>query len=293
MNNKFLSVVLGLVVLSSCSVYKQGQTPDDTYYSPAPPAQQGEAYTTAHAGNNGNNDNYRDYYSGNNSSYDSYNNSDYYNDRFLRLSIGNPMYYSAYSNYYWNSMSYGYGFGMGAGIYNPWNSYYYWNSFYNPYAMPYYSPYCSYYPVGGYYPGKYPVAGATYTRPAFNTSSYLGSSYSNSNKYLNPRSSSSYLNNGYNNANAVRPSSSRGSSYYTPNSSSYNNSNRSTNSTSSRSYNNTNTYDNSNSRPQRTYTPPSYTPAPSSSGGSYRGGGGGGTSGGGGGGGYSRPSRGH
>lgn len=289
MNNKFLSVVLGLVVLSSCSVYKQGQTPDDTYYSPAPPAQQGEAYTTAHAGNNGNNDSYRDYYSGNNSNYDSYNNSDYYNDRFLRLSIGNPMYYSAYSDYYWNSMSYAYGFGMGAGIYNPWNSYYYWNSFYNPYAMPYYSPYCSYYPIGGYYPGKYPVTGTTYTRPAFSTSSYLGSSYSNTNKYLNPRSSSSYLNTGYNNANAVRPSSSRGSSYYTPGS--YNNSNRSTNSTTTRTYNNTNTYDNSNnSRPQRTYTP-SYSPTPSSSGGSYRGGGG--TSGGGGGGGFSRPSRGH
>ena len=132
MKQFYLALLTAAFFISSCSTYKNTQTPDDVYYSPG-------------SGSSGN-------------SYNSGTNSDYYstaNDQYVRMRVQDPArwsyfddyssdayypgsYYSPYSPYGsfgFNSYGYG-GLGFGFGYYSPlsyWNSFYSWNSFYNPY----------------------------------------------------------------------------------------------------------------------------------------------------------------
>ena len=153
----FIIPILSIVVLSSCSVYRSGQTPDDVYYSPAR-QQQSAAYVEADGGrDDGRRYNNRDSYNG----YDDYATAD---DRWLMMRVRNPYRwslfddynyynYSPYSGFGWGGgfrpgwsmgmgfggLSMGYGFGgmydpFGYSYYNHFNNYWNWNSYYNPYA---------------------------------------------------------------------------------------------------------------------------------------------------------------
>jgi len=273
MNTRILLLVLGVAAFSSCaSVYKTGQTPDDVYYSPGKPK---EVNSYAEVRKQKEGTNYQ--------TYEQYQDQ-MRDDRFLRMSVGNPYYmngYDMYSGFDWRYNSYYDGFNYG--LYSPWNSYFAWNNFYNPYSpFGYYNSFYGggFYGGGGYYGSltgsKSPLL-TTASRPAvFNVNSY-GSS-NNANRPV----SRNYVNN----VNS-------GGSYYNNNGARYNNSNNYNNSNSGRSYYNNSggnhpAYSPSSSGSSNTYTPSrSYTPS--------SGGGGGGSTGGGGGGGSapSRPSRGN
>ncbi|HTL06652.1 MAG TPA: hypothetical protein VL307_00300 [Chitinophagaceae bacterium] len=271
MNTRILLLAVSMAALSSCSVYKAGQTPDDVYYSPARVQQEKDSYVEVRQEKPGSN--YQ--------SYEQYQDS-YRDDRFLRMSIGNPYYmnsYNAYSGFDWRYNSFYNGFNYGFN--SPWNNYFAWNNFYNPYALSFGGFYggagyygypvgagYGYYSGGGYYGGggtHYPINTAPITRPrVFNVNSY-----SNTNRSGNRTYSNSYYNNNsqrYNNGN----SGSGNRSYY-DNSGNNNSNNRSMYTPSNSGNSNT---------PSRSYTP--------SSGGSS---GGGGSTGGGGG--VSRPTRGN
>src|SRR5882724_4050173 len=136
MKRILLPIIFTAVVFSSCSVYKNNQTPDDVYYSPGV-SNPDEA--TASSNNNTNN------------------NSEFYstpNDQYVHMRVQDPNkwsyfddynsdYYGAYSPagygpYSGSSFSLGFGYvpWIGFGYWGPmsyWNSYYSWNSFYNPY----------------------------------------------------------------------------------------------------------------------------------------------------------------
>src|SRR5882757_9672543 len=138
-----------LIVLSSCSSSrKAAQTPDDVYYSP------GSNKTVAGGADQ--------------DEYSSRNQGEYYStapsDQYVRMKVQDPSRwsyfddYSAYDSYYspglsaaygYGYPSYGYGYGLGFGFgsgfglgfgdpYMCWNSYFLWNSWYNPYS---YNPY--------------------------------------------------------------------------------------------------------------------------------------------------------
>ncbi len=126
-----------IIALCSCSsAYKSGQTPDDVYYSP------GNQRTAV--SNNSNSNTQDEYYDANP------------NDQYLMMRVQDPNRWSAFDSYdydygfsgYYNPYSYGtyamyggfypgIGMGIGYGYWNPYysyiNSYYAWNSFYNPY----------------------------------------------------------------------------------------------------------------------------------------------------------------
>jgi hypothetical protein len=205
MKRLYILFVAALILTSfySCSTYKNSATtPDDVYYSPS--------NIPVTAVTNGNN-------------------SDYYstaNDNYVKMRVQNPdkwSYFDDYNtDYYAGNYGYGYGggvglsmgFGMGYGMgyypyyggfgyYSPMsycNSYYAWNSFYNP-----------------YYGGVIIVNGKnnstpSYTRMSnFNPSAYQGN-------YYNSRP----------NIHSSNATSSRGQSFYNTNTNS--NFNRSTNS---------------------------------------------------------------
>jgi len=126
----FLLTCCLLAVLSSCSTYKNSQTPDDVYYSPggarqssAAMSNNGEYYSTA-------NDQYVHMLVQNPNSRWSYFNDysyDYGGFASCFSSISPFMYYGYMPYYggfsYWGPVSY-------------WNSYYTWNSYYNPYYAP-------------------------------------------------------------------------------------------------------------------------------------------------------------
>lgn len=244
MKARILLLAAGIATLTSCSsLYKTGQTPDDVYYSPARPV---ATYVQ-----NERDDRYDGY-----QSYQQYQDS-YRNDRFLRLSMsmGNPYYMSVYNDYggfdwrsnvyasYWNS---------------PWNNYWAWNNFYNPYAYSYCTVPIGYgYGYGGGYGGYNKIS---FSEPKSKPVAFSGRSYSSrpsGTRYVSG-SNGAYYNSGtpqrYNNSN---------SGYSQSNNNSSNNS----------------SYHNNTSTPTRSYTP-------SSSGSSSSG-----SSGGGGGGGISRPTR--
>ncbi len=269
MNSRILLLAVSIVSLSSCSaVYKSGQTPDDVYYSPAPQRQQADYVDVKQPKDGSNFQSYEQYTDG------------LRDDRFLRMSVGNPYYmdsYNSYGAFDWRYNSFYDGFNYGFS--SPWNNYFAWNNFYNPYApgfsMGYggfsYSNY--YYPGigGGYYGGgvKYTAAATPISRPrTFNLSSYTNSNRPAARTYNTTNSYYNNANQRYNNSNSSNARSNN--SYYNTNN----------NARSTYSPGNSNS-GNSNSTPAR-----SYTPAPS-------GGGGGGSSSGGGGGGVSRPSRGN
>lgn len=272
MNTRILLLVLGVAALSSCSsVYKSGQTPDDVYYSPARP--QADSYVEVRQEKPGSN--YQ--------TYEQYQDS-YRDDRFLRMSVGNPYYlnaYNSYSGFDWRYNSFYDGFNYGFN--SPWNNYFAWNNFYNPYGSPYLSFGSGFYGGGygyggGYYGGgyggggiKYPVNAAPPSRPVvFNVRSYSNSASNNRPVSRNYTGSNSNFQR-YNNTNTGNGN----RTYYNNNSGSGNRS--------------IYTPSNNNSGSNSTYTPSrSYTP--SSSGSSSSGGGGGSSSGGGS---VSRPSRGN
>jgi hypothetical protein len=143
----------GLILFSSCSSSrKAAQTPDDVYYSPgssravAAADDEDGGYYSPRSGNRG------DYYSTAPS------------DNYVRLKAQDQSRwsyfddYNAYDSYYYPSaaispyygMGFGYGYpmygyglsyGLGLGFGNPylgWNSYFLWNTCYNPY---FYNPY--------------------------------------------------------------------------------------------------------------------------------------------------------
>lgn len=132
MKTKLLLLSGIIAALGSCtSAYRIGQTPDDVYYSPAPPAR--EEYVST------NNQQDQESYGYNNPNIE---------DLAIRRGINDPMYRSGFS------LSMGYG-------YNPYD--YYGSSFYSPYASlynpyssflnPYYSPYS--YPLVTFNPYNY------------------------------------------------------------------------------------------------------------------------------------------
>lgn len=235
---KLFTIVLvsATVALSSCSsAYRTAQTPDDVYYSPG--KQSGYAA-------NSNNDNNSEYYNANP------------NDQYLMMKAQDPSRWSAFDDYGYDGFYSPYSsFGFSTGYYSafsPWitfgywnpyysymNSYYMWNSFYNPYyyGVVVVSPkYPSYY---GSYAGLHP----------FNVNAYRNNINSNNNSgrfYTPTRSGNAFYN--YN-RNSTRPFSSQG----TNNNNNSNNNNRSF------------------SQPTRTYTPSTF----GGSGGGARSGGGG------------------
>jgi uncharacterized membrane protein YgcG len=259
MKIKISGLILGAAVmaLTSCSVYKSGQTPDDVYYSPGKP-------TRAYAQGNRDQEYYeanpdRRNYNGRNDVYDDP--YGYRDDRYLRMMIATgryPMFYNdfsmvdpwMYNNWRWNSYM-----TWNSGLYSPYNSLWYWNSFYNPY----YAPVYPYYPGKGYGYGGSGVV-MNYPRPsrpvsAFSMSSYLNTRTSTTNSNVRP--GRFY---GNNNNNAIYYNNNRNNSIYN-------------NSNSRSSYGGDNRSNNSSSfdRPTRSYSP-------SSSGGSSSSGGGGGVS---------------
>lgn len=273
MSRLLLFIAIAVIGLSSCSVYRSGETrtPDDVYYSPA---REGAAAAYVET------DRQRDgYYRGND--YNSY------DDRWLRMRVRDRYRWSAFDDYDWTYSSFygpysgGYYNGFnpywnyGIGFNNYWNAMYRWNSFYNPYC-----------------------GGIIIVNPKGNQPAYTA---------VRNFSLDRYTNTNYNNTNRPLSASKAGLRYSSP---SYNNGNtRTTNSLGSSirrvfSNGNTNsgrsreTYYNpgsSNDRPNRTYTPSSssstrtYTPSSSSSSSSSSGSSSGGSSGGGG---VSRPARG-
>jgi len=163
MKTKYLLLVGMVVVLASCSsAYRNGQTPDDVYYSPAPAA---EAYVVK------NNSDERNSYRNRNS--DGYS---YTEEREIRQAIQNPRYRNSisfgigmggYFPYSYNSFGYN-TYGYNPFGYNPYG----YNSFgYNPYwGIGYYDPfgYNPYYSYNPYYPsyGYNPHYGNSYYPPA-------------------------------------------------------------------------------------------------------------------------------
>ena len=214
-----------MAALSSCSVYRSGQTPDDVYYSPGRSVD--DSYLTVDNNRKG-------------SSNGGYNNSTP-DDNYLRMRVQNRYRWSTFDNYaYMNDWQYNggyygayspytsgyYGSPYGSafygmpygGYYNPWsygsywNSYYAWNSYYNPY--------CNGIIVGS---GK--------TNPAvyqsvrnFNMTSYSNNNYNNRNTnngrpiYTNPNGRYNTSNNNGNTSGGLRRVySNSNDSYYTPN----------------------------------------------------------------------------
>ena len=210
MRSLIIAAVTAVVALSSCSVYRSGQTPDDVYYSPAPEKGGAAAYVEA----DGDRDEGRRRY--NERSYNGYDDYATPDDRWLMMRVRNRYrwsifddysYYSPYSNWHYNpynSWSYGGwgGFGWQPGIslgfgyydpfgypsYNRFNDYYYWNSYYNPY-----------YPkVVVVNPRNNPYA---YNRIRnFNLNTYNNRNYNNNRGVMNPhRANQGYNNNNNNN----------------------------------------------------------------------------------------------
>jgi hypothetical protein len=220
----FLAGATVLLISSCSSTNTVRQTPDDVYYSPK---------SSRAAASSANNNNQDEYYStapsdqyvrmktvdqARWSTFDDYNNYDSYYSP-----VGTSAYYgSAFSPY-----GYGYGYsgiGLGLGYFNPyfgWNSYFMWNTCYNPYFYnPYYgggviliNPKVSspalYSHLGTFNPSSYHLAAANnsngnrYYRPGTsngntrptnynnNPGSNSGSRYNNTNNYFRPANSGS------------------------------------------------------------------------------------------------------
>jgi hypothetical protein len=235
-----------MVILSSCSsTQKAAQTPDDIYYSPGASktiaasqgGEQPEYYSTAPS------------------------------DQYVRMKVQDPARwsyfddYNAYDSYYAPSavspyfgVGYGMGYGLGYGMsafslgfgdpYMCWNSYYMWNSWYNPY---FYNPYYG----GGVIivnPKLPPTTVYNHLR-TFNGSSYNNGFVRSGTGTVRPYRNTTNTYNPYRsgNGNTYRPANANNSGFMNNNRPTYN----------------------TNSQPVRSYSPP-----PSS----FGGGGGGGFS---------------
>ena len=261
MNRGIFSVLALAIALASCSTaYRQGQTPDDVYYSPA------KEKTQVYASANGDKQ-YNRYQRSNNNGYDDYTSSS--EDDYLRMKIQNRYRWSALDDYdYWYSPGYAF------------NNYYGYNSFnpllFNSWGLSYYySPFASIQPYG-WFNSYYPTYG--YYTPY---SGYFGHNYGYGYTpvFLNNATTRSnvhrpllggYVNNNYNNRNTNRNTGRYVPAFDNSGDRRYNNRNNNNsfnnNNNLNRSNSNFNNNSNNNSAPVRSFTP---------SGGSSSGGGGG------------------
>ena len=139
MKTKHLLLFISIVVFSSCSsAYRIGQTPDDVYYSPAPPP----PVEYVKMDNQQDNDAYAN------------NNTNNIEDLAIRRGINDPMYRSNIS------LDFGFGYNpydyYGSSLFSPYSSFYnpytytgvtfypynynYYNSYYSPFNNYYYPP---------------------------------------------------------------------------------------------------------------------------------------------------------
>lgn len=231
MRSYILFLALAALSFSSCTTaYKTGQTPDDVYYSPVRPQ---DEYVVAQQRD--------DRYDGGN--------PDYYTDRYLRMRLNNRYQWSALDDYYFtNAYAYNY-YGGYTNWSSPWNSYWAWNSYFNPYYLS---------PIFIKNPVRYrdvPSRAVVFnpksylnTAPQVNTvnmkgggGSYYNPSYNNgggSTRYNNSNNGSrnNYSNsNSNNNGRSYTPSNSTPTRSYTPSSSNSSSSGRSSSSSSSSS----------------------------------------------------------
>jgi hypothetical protein len=183
MKSLFILALCAVVVLSSCSVYRAGQTPDDVYYSPARVQQAAGEGNDYVQGNSDRNDGRRYNDGGSYSGYDEFATPE---DRWLMMRVRNRSRWSVFDDYnYYSPFDYS-GFGgftpgfslgfnnynsynpFGYSYYNHFNDYWGWNSYYNPY----------YSSMIGVNPKTDPEG---YTRLRnFNMSSYRNNNYNNS-----------------------------------------------------------------------------------------------------------------
>lgn len=153
MKMRLLTVFAFFLLLASCSTaYKQGQTPDDVYYSPERELNYARA------------DRYQDRYDrNNNNEYDEYTSSS--DDRYLRMKIQNRYRWNQLDDYdYWSSPGFAF------------NNYYGYNSFnpflFNNWGLNYsYSPFATIQPFG-WFNSFYPSYG--YYRPLGGFGGYYG-----------------------------------------------------------------------------------------------------------------------
>lgn len=170
MRQVLLFSVLSIGLLSSCTTaFKNGQTPDDVYYSPGRESGEPREDVTKQKKDEVQ---YQEYISS-------------LDDRYLRMKVANHSRWSSIDNFdYWNDSRYDF------------NSYNYYNN-QNPYTTwnPYWNTSSYYY--GNYYPGSgkwgwnspvYTVVGYTIPKYGGSTSSsniyaYRNKNYSNTNNY--------------------------------------------------------------------------------------------------------------
>ena len=114
MKKNIIYLLCVTILLTSCSsAYKTSQTPDDVYYSPAK-----KIYPS--------------------SQYQNYGSSD---DAYLHMKVQDHNRWAGLDDYeYWNDSRYYYN-----NYYNPWNTYFSWSSWYNPYYSYWYNPWASWY----------------------------------------------------------------------------------------------------------------------------------------------------
>lgn len=189
MKTKHLLLLILIAVFSSCSsAYRIGQTPDDVYYSPAPPPP--VAYVTTE--NQQDKDSY------------AYNNATNSEDLAIRRGINDPRYrsnisldfgsgyspydyygssfYSPLSPYYYNP----YGnngvtfYSHGYNYFNGYNSY----NYYSPFNNNYYSPFSDYYYTPIFYghgspASNYPTGPRTFNLGAYNNANRSSTSSTN------------------------------------------------------------------------------------------------------------------
>ncbi|HEY0068070.1 MAG TPA: hypothetical protein VGB46_11925 [Flavisolibacter sp.] len=212
-----LPVLLASLLFASCTTaYKSGQTPDDVYYSPA--RERAEYVNTEERTAS---QKYR-----NNDRYDEYADE----DRYLRMKVYNRSRWSALDNDWCTYNSYRGRYGNNYYYNNSWNSYAYWNYFYNPYysnvivvnpKSPVYSSPRKYnlHVFDDSQTGSNPKGPRTYGNTSNsnrNNDNYRGSG-SNAGRYLrdvfsnSSNSSSSSSNSGSSNNNSTRSSSSSSS----------------------------------------------------------------------------------
>src|SRR6476659_1833794 len=127
MNTRLLLAISSVAALVSCSTSYKAQTPDDVYFSPARPAAETVKKETNQQQEAKKQDQYK---------YDDYYTSE---DRYLRWKVRDPQRWSTFDDYdyqwyaYNNSINYNYyNYSRPWGTY--WNSYWTWNSSYNPYC---------------------------------------------------------------------------------------------------------------------------------------------------------------
>jgi hypothetical protein len=218
--------IIGATMFASCSSSRNAaQTPDDIYYSPG--------NSRAAAGRSSNNND--EYYSTSPS------------DQYVRMRVQDPERwsyfddYNAYDSYYsptgmgfgasygFGGFGYGSGYGLGFG-YGPflgsafdpylcWNSYFLWNSWYNPY---FYNPY---YGGGVLAYGHQAAAPGIYSHlRTFNTNAYSNGLVRNVNSNASSRSrlyrpgmtSTNSYNRNLNNSGARTVNRNNGGNYYRP-----------------------------------------------------------------------------